>query len=194
MRFLSFIKQIPEFSQLNLDDKVTLVKSNLLTVIGINSVLHYNSDKGQLIECDSDTPLTTKFFRPLHGYETCEKIGKIFGSILSIAKYDQNIIRITLIILILTKSFSINDNSYGQTFNDDKSVQTAQNYFVELLWKYMEAMHGYKTAFDLFTQLISRIISWQIIQEQITNDVLRSLGPEDVDQLLPIFKSFVRIQ
>ncbi|CAF4215443.1 unnamed protein product, partial [Rotaria sordida] len=30
MRLLSFFKQIPEFSQLNVDDKVTLIKYNLL--------------------------------------------------------------------------------------------------------------------------------------------------------------------
>ncbi|CAF4155987.1 unnamed protein product, partial [Rotaria magnacalcarata] len=37
MRLLSFFKQIPEFNQLNVDDKVTLIKYNLLTVLGINS-------------------------------------------------------------------------------------------------------------------------------------------------------------
>ncbi|CAF3924906.1 unnamed protein product [Rotaria sordida] len=107
MRLLSFFKQIPEFSQLNVDDKVTLIKYNLLTVLGINCALSYNIEISKIIENDSDVPSDTQFFRVLHGYNICMQANKIFASFLHIAKYDRKIIELTVIILILTIGFSL---------------------------------------------------------------------------------------
>ncbi|CAF4887240.1 unnamed protein product [Rotaria sp. Silwood1] len=193
MRLLSFFKQIPEFIQLNVDDKVTLVKYNLTTILGINCALSYNTETGQIIESTSDVPVNMQFFPVLHGYKMCMQSGKIFRSFLHIAKYDRKIIELILIILILTKSFSIINHSDEQIFNDEMSIYRAQNYYTELLWKYMETTHGYKKAIDLFSQLIGHAISWQIIHEEMRNDIMRTLSPEDINELLPIVKSLLRI-
>ncbi|CAF4832622.1 unnamed protein product, partial [Rotaria sp. Silwood2] len=80
MRLLSFFKQIPEFIQLNADDKVTLVKYNLTTILGINCALSYNTETGQIIESTSDVPVNMQFFPVLHGYKMCMQSGKIFRS------------------------------------------------------------------------------------------------------------------
>ncbi|CAF4736736.1 unnamed protein product [Rotaria sp. Silwood1] len=193
MRLLSFFKQIPEFIQLNVDDKVTLVKYNLTTILGINCALSYNTETGQIIESTSDVPVNMQFFPVLHGYKMCMQSGKIFRSFLHIAKYDRKIIELILIILILTKGFSIINHSDEQIFNDEMSIYRAQNYYTELLWKYMETTHGYKKAIDLFSQLIGHAISWQIIHEEMRNDIMRTLSPEDINELLPIVKSLLRI-
>ncbi|CAF3286735.1 unnamed protein product [Rotaria sp. Silwood2] len=193
MRLLSFFKQIPEFIQLNADDKVTLVKYNLTTILGINCALSYNTETGQIIESTSDVPVNMQFFPVLHGYKMCMQSGKIFRSFLHIAKYDRKIIELTLIILILTKGFSIINHLDEQIFNDEMSVYRAQNFYIELLWKYMETTHGYKKAIDLFSQLIGNAISWQIIHEEMRNDIMRTLSPEDINELLPIVKSLLRI-
>jgi hypothetical protein len=193
MRLLSFFKQIPEFNQLNVDDKLTLIKYNLPTVHGLNSALQYNAETNQIIESDSDTPMNTQYFRVLHGYQICMKIQKIFSKFLYIVKYDRKIIELTIVILILTKGFSIITDHDEQILKDNKSVYRAQNYYVELLWKYMETTHGYTKAIDLFSQLIIHAISWQTIQGHIRDDVLRTLSPEDITQLLPIMKSMMHI-
>ncbi|CAF1320603.1 unnamed protein product [Rotaria sordida] len=193
MRLLSFSKQIPEFNQLNVDDKVTLIKYNLPTVLGINSVLSYNTETEQLIESDSDVPFNTQFFRVLHGYNVCMQIRKIFTSFLHIAKYDRKIIELIIIILILTKGFSITSDHDEPILNDEISVYRAQNYYIELLSKYIETMHGYEKAIKLFSELVVHIISWQTIQEEIRKDVLRTLSPEYINELVPIMKSMLRI-
>jgi len=192
MRLLSFFKQIPEFNQLNADDKVTLIKYNLITVLGINNTLSYNTETDQIIETDSDIPMNMQFFQILHGYNIARQSQKIFGSLLHIAKYDQKIIQLILITLILAKGFSTTD-VYEPILNDNMAVYRAQSYYVELLWKYMESVHGSEKAIHLFSELIVHVISWQTIQEDMRNNILRALSPTDVNELLPIMKSVLRI-
>ncbi|CAF1949100.1 unnamed protein product [Rotaria magnacalcarata] len=193
MRLLSFFKQIPEFNQLNVDDKVTLIKYNLLTVLGINSALSYNIETQQLIESDSDLPSNVQYFRVLHGYNISMQTTKIFGAFLNIAKRDRKIIELTVIILILTKGFSVISDHDEPLLNDIMSAHRVQNDYTELLWKYMETTHGYKQAVDLFSELIRHVISWQVVYEQMRNNILRTLSPEDIGELVPIMKSTLRI-
>ena len=193
MRLLSFFKQIPEFNQLNVDDKVTLIKYNLNTIMGINCALSYNIETKQIIESDFDVPSNTQFFQVLHGYGICMQASKIFTSFLHIATYDRKIIELTLIILIFSKGFSMTSDQNEPILNDKMSTYRAQNYYTELLWKYMEITHGYKKAIDLFSKLIVHVISWQTIHEEMRNNTLRTLSPEDISELLPIMKSILRI-
>ncbi|CAF4453399.1 unnamed protein product, partial [Adineta steineri] len=44
MRLLSFFRQIPEFNELNVDDKVTLIKYNLMPLVILNNTLSYNAE------------------------------------------------------------------------------------------------------------------------------------------------------
>lgn len=193
MRLLSFFKQIPEFNQLNIDDRITLIKNNLLTILGINCALSYNVETKEIIESDSDVASNVQFFPVLHGYNTCRRASKIFNSFLNIAKCDRKIIELILIILILTKGFSITSNHNERILNNDSSVYRAQNYFTELLWKYMEIVHGYNKAIRLYSELIVHIISWQTIHNEMRNNILRTLSPEDIDDLVPIMKSVLCI-
>lgn len=192
LRLLSFFKQIPEFNQLNVDDKVTLIKYNLMTVIGINAALSYNRETSQIIETDSDVPWGTQVYPLVFGYSICMQLQKIFHSFLHIAKYDPKIIQLSLIVLILAKGFSITD-SQEPVLNDTMAVYRAQNYYIELLWKYMEATHGSEVAVRLYSELIVHATSWQTVQEDMRNSILRTLSPKDIDELLPIMKSVWRL-
>jgi hypothetical protein len=73
MRLVVFFKQIPEFNQLNVDDKVTLIKYNLMIVLGINCTLLRNIETGQIIETDTDIPWNTQFYQILYGYNILDK-------------------------------------------------------------------------------------------------------------------------
>ncbi len=192
MRLLSFFKQIPEFNQLNVDDKVTLIKYNLTIVLRISCALSYNIETGQIIETDSDTPWNTEIFQLVHGYNICLQAKKSFDSFLHIANYDKKIIQLSLIILILTKGFSTTD-SHEPILNDIMAVYRTQNYYIELLWKYMEATHGSEVAVRLFSELIVHVISWQTIQEDMRNNILRVLSPKDINELVPIMKSVLHL-
>ena len=192
MRLLSFFKQIPEFNQLNVDDKVTLIKYNHTIVLYLNRVLSYDKETGQIIETDFDVPFKTEFFQILHGYDIFTQTKKIFNSFLHIANYDRKIIELSLLILILAKGISTTD-SHEPLLNDTMAIYRAQNDYVELLWNYMEATHGSEVATRSFSKLIIQVLAWQKIQEDIRNNILRILSPEDIDELLPIMRSVLHL-
>lgn len=193
MRLLSFFKQIPEFNQLNVDDKVTLIKYNLVELLALNCVLSYDAKTNQIIETSSDAPMNTEFYRVLHGYAFGLRLKKIFETFLSIAQCDQKIIHLMLITLILTKGFSASGVSNEPVLNDNMAVYRAQNCYAELLWKYLETMHGYGKAIELFSKLVGNVVAWQAVQETLRNDIMRTLSPEDMNQLVPIMRSVLNI-
>lgn len=192
VRLLFFLKQIPEFFQLHADDKVTLVKHNLPIILVMTAVLAFNTETGEIKETNSDVPVNMEHYRILYGYKKCLRARRIFRSFLSVRQYDRKILEITLIILILTKSFSSIDHRDAYSFSDESSVNRARNCYIELLWKYISVMYGYEKAVSLFSQLMGDVVSWQSINEEMWHDIRRTLSPDDINALVPLCKSFLR--
>jgi hypothetical protein len=194
MRLLSFFKQIPEFNELNAQDKLTLVKYNLMPLVILNCTLAYDVETKSIKEDDSDAPCyPTSFMIKIHGEEVYIRVKKIFDSFVRIAQYDQRIIQLALIILILTKGFSTNDSAPEPMLNDGIAVYRAQNYYTELLWKYLETIHGYGKAAQIFNELVAHFISWQTLQGQLRHNLRQALSPTEMNELLPIMKSLLHI-
>jgi hypothetical protein len=193
MRLLSFFKQIPEFNQLNVQDKFTLIKYNLMPLVILNCTLAYNTGTNTFMETETDAPLNSSIMIEYHGQEVYMRIKKIFESFARIAQYDQRIIQLALIILVLTKGFSVNNSSNEPTLNDGIAVYSAQNYYTELLWKYLETIHGCGKAVHIFNELVAHFISWQTLQGEIHSNLRNVLTPTEMNELLPIMKSLLQI-
>lgn len=193
MRLLTFFKQIPEFDQLNVQDKVTLVKYNLTPLFILNNTLSYNVETDQIKETDSDVPWDTDMLQKVHGAAVYSQVKKIFDSFVRIAKYDQRIIQLALIVLILTKGFSTDADAGEPPLNDGIGVFRAQNYYTELLWKYMETVHGLEKSISIFNELVAHFVSWQTLEKELRLNLSRHLTPEDKMKILPIMKSLLHI-
>ncbi|CAF5008566.1 unnamed protein product, partial [Rotaria sp. Silwood1] len=193
MRLLSFFKQIPEFNELNVQDRITLVKYNLMPLFILNCTLGYNTESQTIIEADSDAPWDSTMFRRVHGYDIYMKVKKIFESFVRIAQYDQRIIQLALIILILTKCFSTYDNLSEPILNDGIAVYRAQNYYTELLWKYMETVHGCNITIQIFSKLIAHLMTWQALQIKIRHIIEQNLLSTNINEILPFMKAILHI-
>ena len=191
MRLLAFFKQIPQFRNLNIDDKLILTKYNLISLLPLNSTLSFNINTRQIRETENDVPLNIPIIRAIHGYESFMQIRNIFESYVYIRQFDQRIIQLALIVLFLTKGFSTDDGIPEPILNDSMAVYRAQNYYLELLWKYMEVTHGYEQAFRLFNTLITRILSWQILERELRYNIGQVTSAIDENELLPLMKSFI---
>lgn len=193
MRLISFFKQIPEFNALNVFDRVTLVKYNLMPLIFLNCTLAYRIDEHQLVEVDKDVPFNTSMFIDLHGHEIFSKVKKIFDSFVRIAQYDQRIIQLAMIVLILTKGFATSTSSSEPILNDGIAVYRAQSYYTELLWKYLETVHGQAKSVQIFRDLVVHFISWQNIHGEIHRTLQSRLTPAEINEILPIMRSLLHI-
>ena len=193
MRLLIFFKQIPEFNQLNLEDKVTLIKFNLLPLLCINCTLSYDSEKDLMAETESDVPWDPAVLQSVYGIDGYQAIKRVFDRFLHIAKYDQKIIQLSLITFMLTKGFSpVVDNE--PILIDAHAVFRAQNYYTELLWRYLEAVHGFDLAVEIINRLIMNFMSWQMLQIRLRNHIEQTLLSTDTNELLPFMKALLNME
>jgi len=189
IRLLTFFKQIPEFNQLDVEDRVTLIKFNLLPLLCMNCTLSYQTETDQIVEADSDVPWDSSVIQEVYGYDGYVQLRKIFESFVHIAKYDRKIIQLALITLILTKGVSTGIVEFEPILNDGMAVYRAQNYYTELLWKYMETVHGSKKAVSIWGQLVTHLITWQTLQKELRDNVEKNLLSTDINELLPLMKT-----
>ncbi|CAF2524634.1 unnamed protein product [Rotaria sp. Silwood2] len=192
IRLLTFFKQIPEFNELNVDDRVTLIKFNLLPLLCINCTLSYKSETDQIIETDSDIPWDPSVIQTVYGMDGYNELKKIFDQFLHIAKYDQKIIQLALITFMLTKGFSVAIID-EPILNDSMAVYRAQNYYIELLWKYMETVHGSDITIQIFSKLIAHFMTWQALQIKLRNIIEQNLLSTNINELLPFMKAILHI-
>ena len=118
---------------------------------------------------------------------------KIFESFVLIAQCDQRIIHLALITLILTKGFSTGISELEPVLNDGMAVYRAQNYFTELLWKYIETVHGREKAIHIWGQLVMHFITWQTLHKKLRDNVAKNLLATDMNELLPLMKTLFHI-
>lgn len=193
IRLLTFFKQIPEFDQLDVDDKVTLIKFNLLPLLCINCTLSYKMETDQIVEADSDVPWDSSVIKEVYGYDGYLLMRKVFDSFVHIAQYDQRIIQLALIALILTKGFSTGCGELEPILNNRFAVLRAQNYYAELLWKYLETVHGSDKAVNIWGKLVTHFITWQTLYKKLRDNVERNLLLTDTNELLPLMKTLFHI-
>lgn len=134
-------------------------------------------------------PWDPSVIQEVYGYDGYLQMRKIFELFVHIAKYDEKIIHLALIILVLTKGFSTGIVEYEPILNDGMAVFRAQNYFIELLWKYVETVHGPNKAAAMFSRLVTNFTSWQKLHKKLRENVQNSLRPTDMNELLPLMKS-----
>lgn len=191
IRLLTFFKQIPEFDGLNVDDKVTLIKFNLLPLLCINCTLSYRTESDSFVESDTDIPWDPAALQSVYGPDGYQDIRKIFDKFLYIAKYDQKIIQLALITFVLTKGFAV--TAEEPILNDFRGVYRAQNYFTELLWKYMETVHGSEIAVQIFSNMIAHFMTWQILQVKLGEIISRNVSAANTNDISPFMKALLHI-
>ncbi|CAF3427442.1 unnamed protein product [Rotaria socialis] len=179
--------------ELDVDDKVTLIKFNLLPLLCINCTLSYKTETDQIVETDSDAPWDSAVIQDVYGYEGYLQMRKVFESFVHIAQYDQRIIQLMLITLVLTKGFATGDGEFEPILNDGMAVYRAQSYYTELLWRYIETVHGPVKAVNVWGKIITHLITWQTLFKQLRDSVEQSLLFSDKSELLPLMKLLFHI-
>ncbi|CAF3767121.1 unnamed protein product [Rotaria socialis] len=193
MRLLTFFKQIPEFNELHVDDKLILTKYNLLSVFILHSALLFAIDTKQIRESEHDVPWNLSLLRTIHGEEIYSEMRKIFSSLVHIRQYDCKIIQLVLIVLFLTKGISTDDGVRESILRNHMALSRAQNYYIELLWKYMVTMHGLQRAVRIFNVVVARFLAWQKLRDKLQDNIKHHLSKIDRNELLPLMKSLLHI-
>ncbi len=160
-----------------------------MPIMIFNLALAFRIDTKQFREADGDVPLDGSTFEAIIATEIYPYVTKLFKPLVKLALYDPTIIRLLLVVLILSKSVADGDGAPEPILNDNMAVYRAQSYYTELLWKYMEAVHGFRRAFRIFSALITQFLTWQILRKRSRYHVEQFLSTTNEDELVPLMKS-----
>lgn len=185
IRLITFLKQIPEFNTFDPEDRVILVKYNLLAVVFLHMVLIYDIEADTYHENHTEDPI-------FQGKDWIEIIGKDFyHSLVNFAVQmretigtDEIIIKAFLIIILINKGFCGYDISHEPTLKQPTLVYQAQCSYLESLYKYCLYRYGWKKTTVIFTKFVGHLFSIQCLAVHLKNYVHNHIDPCDVSPLM----------
>ena len=108
----------------------------------------------------------------------------------SIVQIDRRIMQLTLIIMLFSKGLSTLMNSSEPSLNNHQQVLNAQNFYVEILWIFMEKMYGSTRTALIFSTLINKCLLVQVLLRDIQQDIHEKI---DQCQVSPIIRSVMHL-
>jgi hypothetical protein len=137
-----------------------------------------------------DTLLYGADIREAHGNDIHLRCTLIMRSLQSIVQMDRRIMQLTLVIMLFSKGLSSMMNFTEPLLNNHRQVFQAQNFYVELLWAFMEKTYGSTRTALTFSTLISKCLLIQELLRDIQQDIHEKLDP---CQVSPIIRTLMHL-
>lgn len=182
---IRYLKLIPEFNQLSVDNRLSLIKRNLNQIFRIQSTF---SIKTVTPDLDKDSPVCLYLF-PEDLYIEL----RTTAIALTPFVHDPILIKLYIIVLMFSTYMNVQYDTNSTEILDEYSVRNtfhAQNIYISLLWRYIlsRSNGNYRQTVQMFTSLISRTLYSQVIQTKL-NDFVHSNLPNQSHSLEPIIKA-----
>ncbi|CAF5088226.1 unnamed protein product, partial [Rotaria magnacalcarata] len=177
--FVEYFKQIPEFENITMDDRIRLLKNHFCIIVNINEFLMHPETSSNLVATWTN----------LFGIDVTERLLKR-NQLLEAFLYDFILLKLVLIVLVLSSSNSrnIDDVDLDLICDDSLSILSAQNIYIELLWKYiLSRTDNEKDAVKFFNKLMMCILYVQNIDMYIDGQICGLT--HEIDQLEPLVKN-----
>lgn len=125
---VKFFKLIPEFDRLSISDKIRLVRNHFCITLSINEAALSSDISPKL------TDSVMVLFQPEISSNLIESI-----NLLHSYTNDRTLLKLLLIVRALSSGINRyrNDTDMDRIYDDTLAIFTAQNMYVELLWKYL---------------------------------------------------------
>ena len=200
MKFITFIRNLPEFKLLNEQDRFVLVKYNIPLAFSMYACLNYDTDRDLLINLEAESEEHAVVCRQLAYYGYGEHLNlqskQLLRSIKKITEGDPLILQLMMIIMIFTNSASLEDIVVNEKPDliYTKQVYEAQSIYLSLLFRYMiEKYASYYQAARQYSQLIQKVVQMQMLvrtYQQVLQEQLVNTSDEEMN---PISKSILHL-
>jgi hypothetical protein len=191
MRLITYLKKTPEFDTCDLEDRVILVKHNLLAVVFIHIVLIYDPIADTYHEYNTQDPIFQgKDWIEILGEEFYNDLTITAKNLIEIIEYDRVIAKFLLLIILYVKGFCGYDIMHEPTLNNPSLVFNTQNIYVEILYKYCLHQYGLMRTIHLFTHLINQLFSIQRLAVHLKDYVHTVMNPS---QLSPLMQTVLQL-
>ncbi|CAF1328938.1 unnamed protein product [Adineta ricciae] len=167
---IQFYKQIEEFRQINIEDRILLIKCNLTHLIHIHHVLRDNFIENSKIGLHMSQWISPSFHAQMsqarHRYDY-------------FIKY-PSVLKLALSSLIFTINLSrLSPKQSTLTLTDYKLIVQHQYYYVTLLWKYLNVTCGEKYAIKAVEILVFQYLRYQLLMEHMEDVIIHDRNPTE---------------
>jgi len=199
IKLINFIRQIPEFEELNENDRLILVKHNLTLLFVIRHALTFDTTR-ELVYDDnlssSVSPSDEAFahhcksiFILCYGYEFNREFLSILRSVCHIVDQDPIVVQLLMLIMIFLKGLSINDDQQP-SLNDGKHVFHIHSKYTDLLFRYF--IH--RSSFDAAVLTMMRVTEVLIRSQRLIRDFHRYVKSKvDATHVNPLMRSLLNL-
>ncbi|CAM4852815.1 unnamed protein product [Rotaria socialis] len=177
--FIEYLKLIPEFNNLLIQDKIRIMRNHFGNMININQPLMYSVTPTNLLVTYTNvfnTDITNCLLKR--------------NQIVNQFMFDPIVLRVLLIIVVLSSGNcrSIDDMDMDLVCDDTLSIFSAQNIYVELLWRYiLSRSSNERTVVTFFNRLLMYIFHVQNIGMRIDNYMNRFT--QEIELMEPMVQS-----
>jgi len=153
---IKFYKSIPEFNQLDIQDRVLLIKFNLLRLIHIHCIVMRNFEKHPFIGV-----CMTKWIN-LDFHQRMARTHKRFDRF----REHPLILKLALIILIFSMNLSPpGDMDPFEEYSNKINIYRIQDFYTTILWRYLNVLYGEKEAIRSMEFITVQILQLQLLME-----------------------------
>jgi len=191
IRLITFLKKIPEFDLFDPDDRVILVKYNLLAVVFMHIVLIYDPKYDTYHEYNTEDPIFQgKDWIEILGEEFYRELTDVVTKLIKMTENDHVIIKIFLLLILFTKGFCGYDIAHEPSLKNYSIVFKTQNLYLESLYKYCLHHYGSTKTERLFTHFLAHLFSVQRLAVHLKDYVHDHI---DASQVSPLMQSVLQL-
>ncbi|CAF4985289.1 unnamed protein product [Rotaria sp. Silwood1] len=159
---VNFFKFIPEFKQIDINDKILLIKSNFINIIHLHRMIIYNFQ-----ECSNLNQCISKW------------IGKDFHyQMIRTRQYSNRfmnypiLLKLALAVFIFNVNLSASwDRNQFYEYQNQKILFEYQNYYINILWHYLNYLFDEKEAIKAMEIIVMQILRFQSLMVTLENFV-----------------------
>jgi len=177
---ISFYKSIPEFNKLDLEDRVLLIKFNLVEIIQLHSFLMQKFHDIPWIGVCMSKWISADFHNRMFRTRRCFDRFKEHPLILKLA----------LIVFIFSTNLS---TPCGTESNDDYtnkiSIREIQDFYTTVLWRYLNSIYEEREAIRSLEIIVTKILHFQKLMVIVEEHLERGRAYNIINELeLSLFR------
>ncbi|CAF0839052.1 unnamed protein product [Adineta steineri] len=178
---ICFYKRIPEFKQLDLSDQILLIKRNQLDAMHVHYILVRNFQENLLVG-----KLMTKWVNA-EFHQEMSRTRHYFDYFIE----HPIILRLSLIVLVFSMSLSVpRYNDQFIDYQNQKKIYENQNYYISLLWHYLNHVFGEEEAIRSLQVIVTQTIRFQTLMYKFEQAIQRDRNRYTFNQLMQTIIQF----
>ena len=192
--FINFFRQIPEFEELPLDDRVRLIKYNLFPSFPICKCYHQEkeSDIFSLIPNLEGQRRRQLFLSSGISIDTFKSVMNVVNSLVQITERDVKLLSLLLVIVFFIPGLSMSEEE--PPLKDPIGLNRAQSHYTKVLWNYLINQYGDLETHRRFIGLIGLILRLQSAANSFRSFFRQKcVTLNAIDQMTPLVQTVLNL-